>query len=138
MAKRKLFRRSLKFYGDGIPHFNRMNEDELMLVLEKLKLTKQCNFDMHALLSKSLANTLVRLINGTCPAGHDYEAIMDTAEAGGFFISGVVGLIYDFIPIIRFVPGFFRNRYRKAVASRDYLLDKFYFSVTDTVNNTSR
>ena len=41
MAKRKMFHRSLKFYGDGIPHFNKMNEDELMYVLEKLNLTKK-------------------------------------------------------------------------------------------------
>ena len=88
MTKRKMFHRSLKFYGDGIPHFNRMNEDELMHVLEKLKLTKQCDFDLHALVYKSLANTIVRLINGTCPTHHDCEDIMEVAEAGGFFASG--------------------------------------------------
>ena len=80
MAKRKMFQRSLKFYGDGIPHFNRMNEVELMHVFEKLKLTKQCNFDMDTILTKSLANMLVRLLNGTCSNDHDYEAIMAVVD----------------------------------------------------------
>ena len=137
MTKRKMFHRSLKFYGDGIPHFNRMNEDELMHVLEKLKLTKQCDFDLHALVYKSLANTIVRLINGTCPTHHDCEDIMEVAEAGGFFASGA-GFIYDFIPMIRFLPGFFSSRYRKAIALRDQLLDKFYLTVKDVADNTSR
>ena len=136
MDKRKLFNRSLTFYGDGIQHFSRINEDELMQILEKLKLTKQCNFDLHALLSKSLANTLGMLLNGTCPTHQDCEAIMNVADSAGFFITGI-GFIYDFIPIIRLLPGFFRNRYRKFIASRDQLLDKFYFSVRDIEKDTS-
>ena len=67
MTKRKLFHRSLKFYGDGIKHFDGINENELVKVLEKLKLTKQCDFDMYSLLLTSLANTLVGLLNGTSP-----------------------------------------------------------------------
>ena len=136
MTKRKMFHRSLKFYGDGIAHFNRMNEEELMQVLEKLKLTNQCNFDMHSLLTKSMANTLARLLNGTSPNLDDWKAITELADSGAFFISGV-GFIYDYIPIIRYFPGFFRNRYLKAIVARDKLLDKFYFPVKDTVDNIS-
>ena len=136
MTMRKMFHRALGFYGDGIEHFNQMNEDELIQVIENLKLTKKCDFDLHALITKSMANTLVRLLNGTCPTHHDCEAILEFAETGGSFISSM-GFFFDFIPIIRFLPGFFRNKYRRIIASRDHMLDKFYFSVRETVDNTS-
>ena len=33
--------------------------------------------------------------------------------------------------MIRFLPGFFRKRFRKAIVSRDHMLDKFFFSERD-------
>ena len=131
MTLRKMLQRSLKLYGDGISHFNRMNEDELVRVLEELKLTKQCDFDMHAIVSNSLTNTLGLLLTGTCPSCHDSEVIKEYCNLEGVFLSGI-GLVYDLIPMIRLLPGFFRNTYRMALAARDQLLTRFYFPVRDS------
>ena len=122
MTMRKMFHRALGFYGDGIAHFNQMNEDELTQVVKELKLTKQRDFDLHSVVTKSLANTLV--------TRHDFEAIFEWAGNGGFFFSSR-GLIFDFIPIIRFLPGFFRNKYKRVMASTTKLIEMFYFAVKD-------
>ena len=131
MTMRKMLHRSLKFYGDRIAHFNRMNEDELVRVLEKLKLTKQCDFDMHATVLNSLTNTLGMLLIGACPSCHDCEVIKEYARLEGVFLSGI-GFVYDLIPMIRFLPGLFRNTYRMTIAVRDQLVDRFYYSIRDS------
>ena len=135
MTKRKMLHRSLEFFGDGIENFNRINKDELWQVIEKLKLTNQCDFDLSAIISTSLANTLSGLLNGTSPTKADCEAIKRFADLGNFFFSGM-GFLYDLIPTIRFLPGVFSKRYREAIAARDHLLNRFYFSAIDKVDKT--
>ena len=130
MTKRKMLHRSLEFDGDVIAHFERVNEDELLCFLETLKSTKQCDFDMHDMVMKSLANTLVRLLIGKPPEKQDYEAIMDICDIGSYFFSGT-GFIYDFVPLIRYLPGSFGNRYRRVIASRDQIIDRCYFAIRD-------
>ena len=136
MTKRKMLHRALKFYGDGIAHFDRLHEDEIVGVLEKLKLTKECDFDMYAVISNSLANCLAMLLNGTCPTHEDYKAIMEYADLSHYFLTGT-GFLYDFMPMIRFLPECFGNRYWKAIVSRDQLLERFYFSIKRIVDKTS-
>ena len=137
MTKRKMLHRSLKFYGDGIAHFERTNEDELLRFSEQLKLTKQCDFDMHDMVTKSLVNTLVRLLIGKSPENHDCELMMDYFEAGNYFLSGM-GFVYDFIPLIRFLPGSFGKMYQKAISARDHILDRFYFTIRNHADNPEK
>ena len=61
---------------------------------------------------------------------------MKFADACDFFLSGM-GFIYDFIPIIRFLPGLFHDRYKDVIGSRDYLLDKFYLQAGNKFHKTS-
>ena len=85
MAKRKMLHRSLKFYGDGIEHFERLNEDELLQFLENLKMTKQQDFNMYNIVSKSFSNTLVRRLIGKAPESQDSKTIMEYADIADYF-----------------------------------------------------
>ena len=136
MAKRKMLHRSLKFYGDGIEHFERLNEDELLQFLENLKMTKQQDFNMYNIVSKSFSNTLVRLLIGKAPESQDSKTIMEYADIADYFFSGMA-FVYEFMPLIRFLPGNVGNLYRRAIASRDYILDRCYFPVRDHADNST-
>ena len=130
VTMRKMLHRSLKFYGDGIAHFNRMNEDELVRVLETIKSTNQCDFDLYTIISNSLTNTLGMLLIGARPDSHDCKVIQEYARLEGVFLSGT-GFVYDVIPMIRFLPGSFRNNYRAIIDTRDQLVNSFYYSIKD-------
>ena len=136
MTMRKTLQRSLKHYGDGIAHFDKVNEDQLVRVLEELNLTKQSEFDMSAVVSKSMTNTLGILLTGSYPTFHDCEAMKEYSRLEGVFLSGL-GFVFDFIPMIRFIPGLFRNTYKMIIVARDQLVNRFYFTVRDGVDVSS-
>lgn len=46
-----------------------------------------------------------------------------------------MAFVYDFLPLIRFIPGPLGNTYREAMASRDYLLDISYFTIRNSVDD---
>ena len=122
-----MFHRSLKFYCDGIAHFHKLSENELVDFLEKLKMTHQSDIDMFDAVSNSLANTLAVLLGGTQPTSHDRKSIMIYAEEVGFFVS-MVGFLYDLLPAR--IGGL-------SVSTRDHLLERFYFSIRDVVDTTA-
>ena len=49
----------------------------------------------------------------------------------------MVGFLYDLLPAIRFLPGYFGKRYRRAISTRDHLIERFYFSIRDVVDTTA-
>ena len=136
-VKRKMLQRALRFYGDGIKHFEETAEDEMQRYLEELKRTEQRDFDMNDVMKKSFANTLVTLMTGKSSKDDDSEIVWQWVDASNHFLSGMF-FVYDFIPLIRFLPGPPGNTYREAIASRDYILDRFYFATkncADKLNN---
>ena len=133
-TKRKMLHRSLKFFGDGIKRFDKINEEQLIQFTETLKLTNQSDFDMYRLVSTSLANTLAGLFIGRPPRKDDCGPIMKYAEVANIFL-GPIGFLYGFFPMLRFIPGSFSQQYEEAIASRDDILTRFYFSVKDTDDN---
>ena len=127
-TKRKMFHRSLKFYGDGIAHFESLHEDELLHFVEVLKTTNKCDFNVHDMVMQSLSNTLVMLLIGKPPEKSDYESIQEICDTGEFLLSGM-GFLYDFMPFIRHLPVPTGNLYRRAIVARDQILNRCYFTV---------
>ena len=121
---------SLKFYGDGIKHFEEAAEDEMQRYLEELTRPEQSDFDMNDIIKKSFANTMVRLMTGKPAENDDSENVLQWVDTTNHFLFGL-SFVYDFIPIVRLLPGPFGNMYREAIASRDYILDRFYFTEKD-------
>ena len=129
-TKRKMLHRSLKFYGDGIAHFESLHEDELHHFVETLKLTNQCDFNIHDMVTQSLSNTLIMLLIGKPPENNDYGTIEEICDTGNVFFSGM-GFVYDFMPFIRYLPGPVGNLYRRAIVAREQILNRCYFPVRD-------
>ena len=125
-----MLHRSLKFYGDGIKHFEEAAEDEMQRYLEELTRSEQSDFDMNDIIKKSFANTMVRLMTDK-PAEKDVsENVLQWVDTTNHFLSGL-SFVYDFILIVRLQPGPFAYMNRETIASRDYILDRFYFTEKD-------
>ena len=135
-TKRKMLHRSLKFYGDGIAHFEDLHEGELINFVNTLKLTNQRDINVRDMISQSLANTLIMLLIGKHAEKRDYESIQEICDTGSVFFSGM-GFIYDFMPVIRYLPGPIGNLYRRAIAARDIILNRCYFTVKDVAKTSA-
>ena len=136
MIKRRMFHRAFKFYGDGIDHFERNAEDEFKRFLDDLEKTNQRDFDMHKVLQKSFANTIVSLMTGKHSEPNDWKIIWEFIECGNLMSDPGMNFIYSLMPFIRFFPGPFGNMYRKALEARDFFLDRFYFRLRDGLANS--
>ena len=134
MAKRKLLHRSLHFYGEGIKHFEEKAGEVFQRYLEELKATGQRDFDMNDLIKKSFANMLVTLMTGDSSEAVDSDKVWQWVDSSNHYLSGMA-FVYDFLPLIRFIPGSLGNTYREAMASRDFLLDISYFTIKKSVDN---
>ena len=135
MIKRKMFHRALKFHGDGVEHFEETANEELGRLLEELQRTDQRDFDMSDILRKSFANTTVTLMTGKPAESDDSEKLWQFINTGNQFLSGM-SFVFEFMPIIRLLPGTFGNMFRKVVALRDQFLDKFYFNVKESMKES--
>ena len=133
--KRRMFHRAFKFYGDGIDHFERNAEDEIKQFLDDLENTNSRDFDLHEVLLKSFANTIVSLMTGKHAEPNDWKIIWDFIECGNQMSDPGMNFIYSIMPWIRFFPGPFGNMYRNALKSRDFFLDRFYFRLKESLND---
>ena len=134
--KRRMFHRAFKFYGDGIDHFERNAEDEIKRFLDDLEKTNGSDFDMHEVLVKSFANTIVSLMTGKHAEPNDWKMIWDLIECGNQMSDPGMNFIYSLMPWIRLFPGPLGRMYRNALESRDFFLDRFYFRLRGGLNET--
>ena len=128
MIKRKMFHRALKFYGDGVEHFEETADEELGRLKEELRQTGQQDFDMSDIIRRSFANTTATLMTGKQADSGDSETLWKFIDIGMQFIGGL-SFVLEFLPTLRMLPGMFGNMFREALAARDSFLDKFYFAV---------
>lgn len=136
--KRRMFHRAFKFYGDGIDHFERNAEDEFKRFLDDLEKTNGSDFDMHEILLKSFANTIVSLMTGKQAEPNDWKMITNLVECGNQMSDPGMNFIYSLMPFIRFFPGPFGNLYRNALESRDFYLDRFYFRLREGLKDSRK
>ena len=137
LEMRKMLHRSLQFYGERKKCFDRMHKKDLDQILDELERTKNEDFDLHAIIEAYSASSIVRLLRGSSSSTHDCEVMIQLLDISKYFFTGM-GLVYELIPVIRFLPGQFANRYRNAVTLRDKVLDRLYHSIRDTVDPTSK
>ena len=121
-------------YGEGIKHFEEKTEEVFQRYLEELKATGQRDFDMNDRIKKSFSNMLVTLMTGDSSEVVDSDKVWQWVDSSNHYLSGMA-FVYDFVPLIRFIPGSLGNTYREAMASRDYLLDISYFTIRKSVDN---
>ena len=135
MIKRKIFHRALKFYGDGVEHFEETADEELGRLMEELGRTGQQDFDMSDIIRKSFANTTATLMTGKHVDADASETLWIFIDIGDQFLSGL-SFVFEFLPIVRLLPGKFGNMFREVMTARDVVLDKFYFAVRDSTTET--
>ena len=82
MTMRKMFHRGLKFYGDGVDHFDRNAEDEIRRLLEELESMNEQDFDIYEVFKRSFANTTSSLMTGKAPEADDHKIIWQFIDAG--------------------------------------------------------
>ena len=131
VVKRKMFHRALKFYGDGVEHFEETANEELDRLMKDMRNTCQQDFDMSDIIKKSFANTTSTLMTGKPADKDDPERLWKLIDITNQLVGGL-GFVFDFLPIVRLLPGTFGNMYREAVVARDLFLDKYYSAVRDS------
>lgn len=132
MTLRKMLHRGLKFYGEGVVHFEQIMEDEMKNFLTELSATKRKDFDISVPLRKSFANATSSLMTGTPPDKNDAKIIWKCVDAVNIILENATSFIYEMAPFIRLMPGKFGNLYREAIEARDSIIQRFYYPVKES------
>ena len=87
------------------------------------------------MIKKFFANTTSTLIPGKPADTDDSERLWKLIDITHQLIGGL-GFVFDFLPIVRLLPGTFGNMFREVIAARDLYLDKYYSAVRYSTKRT--
>ena len=125
--KRKLWHKAFRLYGNNTKHYEDVAKSEMERLLEVMEKTNGNDFDIYTLLNKSVAESLITFMTGTPPEANDANRILQfTIFTDTVFSPGITMFIYDVVPFVRLLPGYFGRMYKNALNARDYILERCY------------
>ena len=85
----------LKFYVDGVEHFETVSKDEFRRLVDDISGKKQLEFDMYPLLCKSMANSTAILISSKTPNDDEHRLLWDFIDPGNILLDPRVNFVLD-------------------------------------------
>ena len=126
--KRKLWHSAFRLYGNSTEHYKDVTKGEMARLVEDIEKTKGNDVDVYSLLNKSVANSMIRFMTGTPPEANDVDQIWQFTNVVDIVLNpGTTMIIYDVVPFVRHLPGYFGRLFQSAVSARDYILERCYF-----------
>ncbi|XP_060554487.1 cytochrome P450 2C31-like [Ruditapes philippinarum] len=122
-----------------------LNEFEENIQLELCRLNKQIesfgdnDFDMVAIIQRSLTNVVSQVLIGESLSDNDTDVNMfwDYIEGVNFFVNASVNNILSFMPILRFAPAF-KRKYDFMSRGKNKIIERFFKGRKDKANGSTK
>ena len=127
-ALRKMLRKGLKVFGDGVARFELQVSEELDRLVMEFNAQTGKDFDMCLSLKTSFANWMSTLATGQKAKGYDSKIIWEFNESAIALSAVGTHTLLTRMPIFRILPGYLGRVYRDCVNNRDRVLRRFFYS----------
>ncbi|XP_076441329.1 cytochrome P450 2B19-like [Babylonia areolata] len=127
-AQRKMFHSSLRLYGDGVHRFESTVQGELSRLIEELEEVEGSDICIEDYMSDTLLSILVILMTGKRPAKNSdmVKAMRQLDRTISRMGTPSVDVILQYFPVMRYLPGWFRNMCSSALRYRDQLVETLF------------
>ncbi|XP_053386225.1 cytochrome P450 2C31-like [Mercenaria mercenaria] len=130
---RKEFIKAMHVYGSGLQDLENNVMTEMELLVNRIENMHGKEMQCFDLFRRSLSNIMSLVFSDSVIDDNDPDLDMfwQHVDAADFFLTPEVNIIMNTFPFMRFIPGKFKEEYKKCKASYDKIVQRYFFDIKE-------